>query len=757
MVTALVVTASLVLGQFGFPLTPGSYPQGFPYDDGSWKKPLVEKERELRQMMLDRHTIDGLYASQLTLVDGKSDLTTLGHADVSHSIHWTSLLLVGEIYRWKTTQDPADLERVREVFNAVDRCQRINQVPGVLSRGYLYGHGPSYEERRGHGRTQDRWWQGTGEFEGYRWRGNPSHHNHSAFFRAMGAAWTLIDDEEIRQKVRENVQQVMQRTYIENELRVVDHDGVVTATLGGRGTNPSKSELFVTTALKIGAEVTKDPKVIQLHDKLVEQLKYREWAHRPAEELAAVIRRSFDDDDQCFHHLHTLILLEKDEELLKFYRNFAEALWIHHKDDRQPPYNVLYHLVTGNDPKADDVRWWLKYYPTNKVFQPRMHSFLPGAEELALPLPMSQRPFDNEWEFKSDPARLDGWASRYMTDVTVSALDPMIVFACDDEGYLYRSNDGGKTWMDTYLGLGGAKARAVLPSPQTLEVVLAATDRGVMRSRDFGHSWEHVLGTDAKALALDPAKPGVAYALVSDGFYESVPFDAISFGFTWRKTGGDGPPWPIHTYRLINDAEGIRFIAQDERNSIWGSAPGRTEWEYLSRPGGGRTPLAVITGNGGRLLALSSDSPAVMYSADGGVSWQGRGMRGRGQEGGMRDIRTALVDPVNKDVFYAAGEQGLWVSRDAGQSWERSVTGMDIPMVAYLGASGTTGRVFAGTRGGLVWSDDMGATWQRGNLVPQFEGSTLMETGPADFMVGYWLARYVGIVTEEQAAAPWSE
>lgn len=767
MLCSMVVSASLVVfGQFGFPLTPDSNPSAFPYDDGSWKVALQEKETILRDMMLTNHSIEGLYPSQLTLIDGKANHTTLGHADVSHSIHWTSLLLVGEIYRWKVTGDPAAFERVKEVFNAVDRCQRINQVPGVLSRGYIYGHGPSYEERRGHGRTQDRWWQGTGEFERFRWRGNPSHHNHSAFFRAMGIAWAMIDDPEIRAKVKENVDQVIQRTYIDNDMAVVDHDGVTTAHLfGGRRDQdaPSMRLLFVTTALKIGSEVTQRPQVTRMYEDLVAQLNYRAWADRPAAELAATINKYHDDADQCFHHLHTMMLLEKDEVLLRFYRNFAEALWIIHGDEKQPSYNALYHMITGNDPKAEDIRWWLNHYPTNKVFQPRQNSFrVARGEKFDGPLPLSERPFDNEYDFKEDPYRLDGWGSRFVTNVAVSPKDPMIVFACDDDGFLYRSNDGGKTWMDSYQGLAGAKAKAVLPSPMTLEVVLAATDRGIMRSRDFGFSWTHVLGDGATALAHDPAREGVAYALTADGFYESVAFDNISWGFTWRKSGGDGPPWPVTRYFLNATPGGVQFLAQDERNTVWGSKPGQTEWTLLNRPFDGRYAFTSVSGSGNSLLAVTPGVPAVAYSANGGKVWEPRGGQiywwtAPGEGFGDEPIVAAALDPKDPNVFYVAVASGFWASRDAGRTWERAENGMDIPVVGQIIPCPQTGRVYAGSRGGLVWTDDQGRTWNRGNLVLQFQGNTRMATGPADFMVSYWLARHIGAVTEEQAVAPWAE
>jgi hypothetical protein len=761
MAHALLLTVLTLAG--GFPVTPSTWPVAFPYDDGSWQKPLSEKEGILRQMIADRHDIEGLYPSMVTVIDGQANHTTTGHADVSHSVHWTSQLLVGEIFRWKLTGDPADFERVREVFDAVDRCQRVNGIPGLISRGYVYGHGPTYEERRGHGRGQDKWMQGEGEYERFRWRGSPSHHNHSMFFRAMGIAWTMTDDPEIRAKVKENVEQVIRRVYIENEMRVPDYDGEITAVLTSRrgADRPSMRMLFVTSALKLGAEVMQDPEVASLYDEYVGQLRYREFAHKPAEELAALIHKDWDDGEQSFHHLHTMMLLEKDEELLAFYRNFAEALWIKHRDDRQAMFNLLYHLVTGNDPLAMDVLWWMRHYPTNKFFQPRMLSHRADKDQFDLPLPLSQRPFDNEYDFKGDPYRLDGWASRFVTGVSVSPADPKVVFACDDEGFLYRSLDGGATWAESFAGLGGAKVRAVLAPPVKLEIVLAATDRGVYHSRDGGYSWSHVAGSDATALALDPADTGVAYAVADGAVWESVSYnDDLSFGQTWRGSGGDGPPGTVARLFLVADPKaGMRFYAQDDRNTVWGSQPGAEAWENLSRPFGGRYTFSGMSGSGGNLAAITPGASAVAFSPDGGRTWEPRGssIYWYGQDAGLTglDLRHVVIDSSNPEILYVAATDSFWVSRDAGSNWERAETGMDITVTDGLVACPVTGRVFAGTRGGLVWTDDEARTWQRGNLVPQFHGLQQIETGPADYVITYWLARYLGVLTQQQADAPW--
>lgn len=761
--TVLTAGMTLALLVSGFPITPATWPVSFPYDDGSWKRPLQEKAELFETMIEENHDIDGLYPSQVTLIDGRANLTTSGHADISHSINWTTALFVGEVYRWKTTGEPAALERAKELFYAIDRCQRINGVPGVISRGYVYGHGPSYEERRGHGRGQERWFQGEDEYANYRWRGNPSHHNHSGFYRAMGLAWLVFqDDAAIRERVVENVRVVTERVFYENDMVVRDWDGAITARLLRPDYDgpPMMSALFVTSELKVAAEVLGDPRAAALYTQWVDKLKYREYAKRPPEDLAANFGKDFDDAEHCFQHLDTMMQMEKDEELRQFYRNFAEALWLKHRDDKQPFYNVIYHAVTGNDARAEDVLWWFRHYPVNKVFQPRMASIRPDMDDVEKPLPMSERPFDNEYDFKGDPFRLDGWGARYVTGVAAAAVDPSVMFACDDEGYLYRSLDGGQTWADSFHGLNGAFVHSVLPSPEEVEVVLVATDRGVLRSRDAGWSWTHVLGDSASMLVADPNDKGVAFAVTDDGIYRSIFFDSESWGWTWSKAGGDGPPLPVTKYFAVLQGEGVAFLAQDERNSIWTSDSKATQWQLADRPFGGRSAFSTMNGSGGSIIGLVPDAQAVVLSSAGGVGWRavGRRVSWYGEPGLLSDMKiaAAVLDPKDDQVLYVGGEKGLWVSRDGGRTLEQSQEGIDVPAVGALTACPVTGRVFAGTRSGLYWTTDQGQTWVRGNLVPQFYGLQQIQTGPGDYLEAYWLARYYGVITDEQARAAWS-
>jgi photosystem II stability/assembly factor-like uncharacterized protein len=54
---------------------------------------------------------------------------------------------------------------------------------------------------------------------------------------------------------------------------------------------------------------------------------------------------------------------------------------------------------------------------------------------------------------------------------------------------VFRSTDGGRTWIDRSSTLPDLAVNALVLDPKNSKVLYAATDRGVQRTRDGGVSW----------------------------------------------------------------------------------------------------------------------------------------------------------------------------------------------------------------------------------------------------------------------------
>ena len=182
--------------------------------EDTWSLPLVEKERIIEANIVKRHNILGRYPSQVEVpLDGDPvDQTTLGNSNIAHSVCWTANYLAGASYRYAflrrqggSTEEAAVAKaRADELFEAVYRCQLVTGVRGLQARGYVFGHGESYEERWGSEHSDD-WHQGAGEYEHLRWRGSPSHHNYSDAIHGLGAYYDLAAEGEQKERLRENI------------------------------------------------------------------------------------------------------------------------------------------------------------------------------------------------------------------------------------------------------------------------------------------------------------------------------------------------------------------------------------------------------------------------------------------------------------------------------------------------------------------------------------------------------------------------
>lgn len=235
------------------------------------------------------------------------------------------------------------------------------------------------------------------------------------------------------------------------------------------------------------------------------------------------------------------------------------------------------------------------------------------------------------------------------------------------DGDLFRSRDGGKTW-DILPDLHGKSIRALALAVSDPKILVAGALDGVFRSHDGGDTWQrispenHAELKQVESVAIDPVDPGVIYA------------------GTWHlpwKTDDDGKTWRSIKKGVIEDSDVFSIVVDS-------ASPANV---YISACSG----------------IYRSESAGDLFHKLQGIPYS------------ARRTRSLRIDPVDHNVVYAGTTEGLWKTTDAGATWQR-MTGANVVVNDVLIDPRHPARLLLATdRGGVLVSDDAGATFSPSN------------------------------------------
>ncbi|HJT53302.1 MAG TPA: transcriptional regulator [Candidatus Angelobacter sp.] len=237
----------------------------------------------------------------------------------------------------------------------------------------------------------------------------------------------------------------------------------------------------------------------------------------------------------------------------------------------------------------------------------------------------------------------------------------------DSDGEIFRSHDGGRTW-DLMADMHGKSVRALALAPSNPKVLIAGALDGIYRSRDGGDNWErispehHAEIKNVESVAIDPLNPQVIYA------------------GTWHlpwKTEDGGKSWHSIKKGVIDDSD-VFSIAIDSLN------PASV---YISACSG----------------IYRSESAGELFRKIQGIPYA------------ARRTRILRMDPAGHKIVYAGTTEGLWKTTDGGATWKR-MTSDRVVVNDVLIDPRRPGRVLLATdRGGVLASNDGGATFVASN------------------------------------------
>jgi photosystem II stability/assembly factor-like uncharacterized protein len=274
--------------------------------------------------------------------------------------------------------------------------------------------------------------------------------------------------------------------------------------------------------------------------------------------------------------------------------------------------------------------------------------------------------------------------------LAVDPADPDTVFVGLGDDGVRKSEDGGRTWVDS--GLGGQQVFSVAVSAADGAVYAGTEPSALFRSDDRGRTWREL-----DALLELPSRP------------------------TWSFPPR---PWTSHVRWIApSPHEAPVLLAGIELGGLMRSTDGGKTWED-HRPGAQRDVHSLAWHPRVPSRAYEAGGGGAAWSDDGGATWHAA------DEGRDRHYTWSVaVDPTDPELWFVSASTGpfaahgrrdpearIYRRRDRG--WEPLAGGLPEPLPAMPYALvAAEGRLFAGLANGELWeSGDRGDSWQRCEL-----------------------------------------
>lgn len=301
---------------------------------------------------------------------------------------------------------------------------------------------------------------------------------------------------------------------------------------------------------------------------------------------------------------------------------------------------------------------------------------------------------------------------------------------------VWRSANGGQTWLASNIGVSNLHITALAVSPNYLAdgtVFAGSADGDVFRTTDRGATWERVFGgritRSVVHLAMSPhyAFDGTIFA-ATDG--EGL-FVSRDRGNSWAASNAGITNRVLHAVAISPDYALDRTVFIAAWDAVFMSTDGGTTWTAaLNRLTDGIVTLAMSPNyRQDRTIYFArrtcNADDVVWRSTDGGQRWTPL----RSNPGWCTTRAMALAPDFefSRTLFIVEEWGGIFRSTDAGISWTRVWAGFYNWTIGISPAYPEDRTVFVGTRmgaalksadRGITWNDTAGALSERGNDHP---------------------------------------
>ena len=288
--------------------------------------------------------------------------------DGGFTTHW----LTAMTYKYAVTGDPKAWEEAVNTLKAMVWLEEITEIPGFVARSIWSVHGDVGEKSKGGSGGLPARWNPTpdGNFE---WKGDTSSDEIGAHYYAMATFCSVAPDGPEKERAKEHVNRIT-RHIIENGWKLRDKDGQLTRWgrwdpeylqrpygMYARGLNGMEAQAYVSTAIGLlGDDYFKQARQ-QLLDWRYHEHTVRQKMTFPPDDITTW------DDQLAFLAYYSLLKYTEIDWLHALYRRSLERSWEVKRLEKNPWFNFLYGMMTGNDCEAEKGVQFLREWPLDLI------------------------------------------------------------------------------------------------------------------------------------------------------------------------------------------------------------------------------------------------------------------------------------------------------------------------------------------------------------------------------------------------------
>jgi len=289
--------------------------------------------------------------------------------------------------------------------------------------------------------------------------------------------------------------------------------------------------------------------------------------------------------------------------------------------------------------------------------------------------------------------------------LTLDRRDPQRIFATACTG-IHRSTDGALHWTRVRgIPLSSQRTRAFAQDQLHPDSFYAGTTEGLWISDDDTRTWR--VATTARDIVVNAlaALPDGTLLVGSEG---AGVLRSCDHGRTWAASNSGFSERFVS--RIVFDSVGQRVLVgvrgDRSHGGVLAAPTSRGPWTQLGVGLAGREILSLATAEA-FVLAGTDEGLFTLHLAD--AVWRRLPLVHNGQE---TQPRVADIAVLPGPVLLAATPQGIFRSRDAGQSWQVTLAAQAGPMSALAVSPEDPTVVLLATRLGFWMSADAGSTWR---------------------------------------------